>query len=89
MARYRSKPTVIEAEQYVTVGQIVKGICVLRGCSAAGHDKPHVHTAHGGQEVYLEVGDFVVPEPNGAGYYPIKPDIFSAKYELEPCDGQP
>jgi hypothetical protein len=89
MARYRSRPTVIEAEQYAAAGDVVTGMCRVKGCFATGMEKPHVHTAHAGQVVYLELGDFVVPEPNGAGYYPIKPEIFSAKYELESPDGQP
>jgi hypothetical protein len=88
MPRYRSKPTSIEAEQWLRPGQIVKGMCGSHRCPEAGRAVPHVHTAHGGQAVYLELGDFIVPEPNGAGFYPIKPDIFAAKYELEPSDEQ-
>jgi hypothetical protein len=83
MARYRSKPTVIEAEQYVAAGEPVKGMCCSTRCFAAGHDQPHVHTIHNDQVVFLELGDFVVPEPDGEHYYPIKPAIFAAKYEPE------
>lgn len=81
MARYRSKPAVIEAEQYAAPGQIVKGICTSSACHAGGRDKPHVHTIHDDQAVYLELGDFIVPEPDGEHYYPVKPAIFRAKYE--------
>lgn len=39
-----------------------------------------VTTAHH-QTVELAAGDWIVAEPNGDGYYPIKSDIFEATYE--------
>lgn len=38
---------------------------------------PTVHD----QRCYLSPGDWVVPEPDGVHFYPIKPDIFAKKYE--------
>lgn len=42
--------------------------------------RAYVVTTHG-QRVYLADGDWITAEPNGDGYYPIKPDIFAATYE--------
>jgi len=81
MAKYRKKPVVIEAEQYVEYGKLVKGMCNSRSCFTDVCDKPHVHTIHDNQIVLLEVGDYIIPEPDGVHYYPCKPDIFEATYE--------
>jgi hypothetical protein len=79
--KYRKLPVVIEVEQYTKYGKLVKGMCNSTSCFAAGNDKPHVHTIHKGQMVNLEIGDYVIPEPDGEHYYPCKPDIFEKTYE--------
>ena len=84
MSKFRKKPVVIEAEQYKEYGILVKGMCNSRSCFTAGNKEPHVHTIHNNQIVLLEVGDFIIPEPDGEHYYPCKPDIFEATYEFEP-----
>ena len=81
MAKYRKKPVVIEAEQYTEYGKYVKGMCNSTSCYTSGNNKPHVHTIHNNQIVNLEVGDFIIPEPDSIHFYPCKPDIFSATYE--------
>lgn len=81
MAKYRKKPVVIEAEQYVGYGKLVEGMCNSRTCYNKGNSEPHVHTIHDGQMVLLKVGDFVIPEPDGIHFYPCKPDIFEQTYE--------
>lgn len=82
--QFRKKPVVIEAEQYTHPGQQLAGFCAHPRCEAGhGAKKPHVHTAHAGQAVYIEFGDWIIPEPGGRGYYPCKPDIFEATYEPE------
>jgi hypothetical protein len=52
-----------------------EGVCLCDARPVA-----HVHTAHA-QTVDLTHGDYVVPEPDGSGFYPVKPKIFEAKYE--------
>lgn len=81
MAKYRKKPVVIEAEQYVEYGRLVRGMCHSRSCYSDGNTEPHVHTIHDNQIVNLAIGDFIIPEPDGVHYYPCKPDIFAATYE--------
>ena len=79
--KYRKKPTVTEANQYVSYGKLVKGMCNSRSCYTAGNDKPHVHTIHNNQLVLLEPGDWIIPEPDGEHFYPCNPDVFWDTYE--------
>ena len=79
--KYRKKIGVIEAEQYVQYDKVVKGMCNSVTCFTDGNGKPHVHTIHNNQIVLLEVGDWIIPEPDGEHYYPCKPDIFKETYE--------
>ncbi len=81
MAKYRKKPVVIEAVQYIEYGKLVKGMCNSTSCFVSVNNKPHVHTIHDNQTVDLEVGDYVIPEPDGIHFYSCKPDIFAAAYE--------
>ena len=81
MMKYRKKPVVIEAVQYTKYGGLVKGMCNSQSCYTAGNQEPHVHTIHNNQMVLLEVGDFIISEPDGEHFYPCKPDIFEATYE--------
>lgn len=88
MSRYKSRPRTIEAEQYFEGGEddpvYVPGVCRCDLALEVGETiRPHVHTAHSGQRVDLEHGDYVVPEPDGRGYYPIKPDIFWKHWEAD------
>ena len=79
--KYRKKPIVIEAEQYVEYGKLVKGMCNSLSCFTSGNTSPHVHTIHDNQIVILEVGDYIIPEPDGIHFYPCKPDIFLESYD--------
>lgn len=77
MAKFRKKPVVVEAAQFV-LGEderAVPGVCRCYG------GWPHVHTIHSNQPIALESGDWILPEPDGEHYYPVKPDIFVATYE--------
>ena len=79
--KFRKKPIVIEAEQYVSYGVLITGMCNSKDCYNDGNSNPHVHTIHENQLVDLEVGDWVIPEPDGEHFYPCKSDIFDATYE--------
>lgn len=79
--KYRKKPVVIEAVQYTEYGKLVKGMCNSQSCYLSGNNEPHVHTIHDNQIVVLEVGDYIIPEPDGIHFYPCKPDIFANTYE--------
>lgn len=79
--KYRKKPIVIEASQYTEYGKLVKGMCNSKSCFDVGNTEPHVHTIHDNQIVILEVGDFIIAEPDGEHFYPCRPDIFAMTYE--------
>jgi hypothetical protein len=88
--RFMKKPIVVEAEQWFP-GKRVVGVWGDEGqemcpCFRVGgaHNHPHVMTAHD-QIIRLEPGDWIIPEPDGRGHYPCKPDIFAATYEPVPC----
>lgn len=78
MAKYRKKPVVIEAEQFLPQERPLpfasSGACCLDG------DRWYVTTTHG-QKTFIVPGDWIIPEPNGNGFYPCKDDIFQAAYE--------
>ena len=81
MAKFVKKPLVIEAEQYKEYGKLVIGMCNSQSCYTSGNNEPHVHTIHNGQMVNLEIGDWVIPEPDGEHFYPIKDDIMNKTYD--------
>lgn len=85
MVHYQKKPIIIEAVQYVKYGGLVKGMCNSHSCKGenpASIAEPHVHTIHDNQMVFLEIGDWIIPEPDGEHFYPCKPDIFEETYEI-------
>ena len=79
MPMFKKKPVIVEAEQYThTIGP-VRGICTSSTCDIVG--QAHVHTIHDNRVVFLEFGDWILPEPDGKHFYPVKPDIFRNTYE--------
>ena len=78
MAKYMKKPIVIEAEQF-KLG--AKPPFADQSACNHGSDGWHVVTAHG-QAIKIVDGDWIIPEPDGRGFYPCKPDIFDASYDL-------
>ncbi len=83
MARYRKKPVVIDAEQFVSMAYYlgpsaapnIEGVC---WCGKEGQ-YPHIHTLEGIHRV--SDGDWIITGVKGEKY-PCKPDIFEATYEL-------
>ena len=73
--KFRKKPVVIEAEQYIAEKHEPKGLCWELG---HGFDCPHIHTLEG---CYLVAdGDWIITGIKGERY-PCKPDIFEMTYE--------
>ena len=79
MSKFRHKPTVIEAEQF-RVGDLHLPFRTRQACNL-GPEGWYVVTAHG-QETTIADGDWIIPEPDGRGFYPVKNDIFLATYDL-------
>jgi hypothetical protein len=88
MAKFRKKPIVIEAEQF-TVGpdrvpRRLPGMTLWdddpSGLRPRDMSWGYVVTIHG-QRAHVQHGDWIIPEPDGIHFYPVKPDIFVATYE--------
>ncbi len=73
--KYRKKPVIVEAEQYVEEVNEPEGLCWKLGCGA---DCPHVHTLEG--PLLVKSGDYIITGVKGEKY-PCKSDIFEATYE--------
>ena len=87
MAKYRKKPVVIEAVQFVTnnddgscCAEIVRWINGGSDEGGARTDNTdiYINTLEG--EMRAEVGDYIIKGVKGE-FYPCKPDIFEATYE--------
>ena len=85
MAKFRKRPIVIEAEQWF-LGKQVKGVYGETEAQSGGNGlspqsaMAFVTTIHG-QKTRVVEGDWIIPEPDGKHFYPVKPDIFEATYE--------
>lgn len=79
MAKFRKRPIIIEAEQFLPHDRILP--FVRRGAVGLEGGRYYVVTAHN-QKAYLDDGDWVIAESDGEHFYPCKPDIFSATYDL-------
>lgn len=84
MAKYRKRPVVIEAFQFVegfyedpAVPDEWKDAC-CRCDGGATFVRPHVHTLEGLH--WITVGDWIIRGVKGE-FYPCKPDIFERSYE--------
>ena len=79
MAKYKSKPVIIEAEQFFQDKPLPfsdKGACCFDGIDW------YVETMHDGQKCVIKSGDWILPEPDGTHFYPIKDEVCRNKYEL-------
>ena len=81
MPKFVKKPIVIDAEPALYGGLRVPGVFYP---SVSEDGQTHIGdafvvTSHE-QRVYLQNGDWVIPELDGEHYYPCKPDIFEATY---------
>lgn len=79
MSKYRTKPIIVEAEQWWPQKKIV-GIedANEKACGHSIERGPHVHTLEGPLQV--SPGDWIIKGIRGE-FYPCKPDIFAATYE--------
>lgn len=74
MARFRKRPIVVEAEQFLKASEGIPGVYF-------GENGEHwVVTIHG-HKAPVVPGDWIIREPDGIHYYPCKPDVFAATYE--------
>jgi hypothetical protein len=83
MAKFRKKPVVIDAEQFLATKDSWDKIAAM-GCKLhpgeMGSESFYVTTIHG-QLTKVAKGDWVILEPDPQFAYPCKPDIFEKTYE--------
>lgn len=83
MPKFRKKPVLITAEQWFP-GKHVEGVTEIvhdpGDGSTVSNGYGWVTTAHN-EPTKVVAGDWIIPEPDGRGHYPCKPDIFEATYE--------
>ena len=77
--RYRKKPLEVEAVQWFP-GIAIEGVKHVDG-EGASPSLGTFYTIHG-QETFINPGDWVIREPDGIHWYPCKPDIFEATYDI-------
>jgi hypothetical protein len=89
MTIYRRKPTTADAMQWTgdNIHDLWEwgGAAGIYGPTEKNPDQLLLTTVHGERAV-CRVGDWVVREPVSDRFYPCKPDIFAANYEL--ADGE-
>jgi hypothetical protein len=78
MAKYRKKPVVIEAEQWLGPETSIAGVEPVIGLLENTIDRWVIHTLEG--PLNVSPGDWIITGVKGEKY-PCKPDIFSATYE--------
>ena len=81
MGKFRKKPVVVEAEQFMGVPseRYPNGVCFCAEVDdGGGSPHAHVHTLEG--PLKASVGDLIIKGVKGE-FYPCKPDVFDATYE--------
>jgi hypothetical protein len=77
MPRFRRKPTETEAEQFTHPATAPRGVYV------GENGECWVVTIHG-HKTPVVPGDWIMPEPDGEHFYPIKDDVFRATWDPIP-----
>ena len=80
MPTYRRKPTTVDAEQFTDARQPPRGVTVKWWDSSMTKWRAYVVTMQGA-EVPVGVGEWIVKEASGDGYYPIADAEFRRIYE--------
>lgn len=84
MPKFIRKPVIVEANQYFGVeSNDLLGVCCDAKCGIIEpHVQafPHVHATQG-FTLRIEKGDWILPEPDGEHFYPVKDKLFRDAYE--------
>lgn len=82
MATFIKRPVTVEAEQFFYDGPPIKGVFYppVSEDSKTYIGDAYVVTIHE-QRCYIQNGDWILPEPDGIHFYPVKPEIFAATYQ--------
>ena len=72
--KYKSKPVVIEAVQYLPLLRMV-----YPGVKKDEEGRSYIETVSG--VAFVHEGDWIITEPDGKNYYPCSDKVFQQKYE--------
>jgi hypothetical protein len=78
MARYRTKPVIIDAARFVNSGDTADVLTEWCGGRVVRGPRIAIDTLEG--TMYADPGDWIIRGVKGE-FYPCKPDIFDATYE--------
>lgn len=84
MAKYRKKPVIVEAEQYLAAsGLLPQGVVVdrLRNHPDGEHYDGPAYLGTLGGKLFIDDGDWIITWPEGE-CWSCKPEIFEETYEL-------
>lgn len=89
--KYRKKPVIIEAVQFIdddygtlcAIGNL--GLKPVIKTNKSGEPKLSIQTLD--REMIASIGDYIIKEVNGE-FYPCKPDIFEKIYERIECQDE-
>ena len=81
MPLFRSRPVVVDAEQFTDAANPPRGVCrCTAGRSPTGALVPHCHDMRS-RMLPVVLGEWIIAEPAESGFYPCPPEVFARKYE--------
>lgn len=84
MAKFQSKPIIVEAEQFQGLYHTPwpPGVMLEDNSNDLSKERFrfYIITTYG-QRIYLVTGDWVIKELDGNGYYSCKPEFFEKRFE--------
>lgn len=80
MPKFRKRPVIVEAEQYLPGRQRTDPSGLHPASVQEEALRPYVITARG-ERVYVDPGDWIIAEPDGCGFYRCEDHTFRATYE--------
>jgi len=73
--KYKKKPIIVDAEQFLDVENPPRGVIASDGNCAF-----HVVTIQG-KSVYVNIGEWIIAESDGEHFYPCADEVFKATYD--------
>lgn len=85
MATFVTRRTLIEAVQFEGLVDFASGLLPLALVHGSGEDESdagfRLWVEKSEEWCRIDVGDWIIVEPDGEGFYPCKRAIFAAKYD--------
>lgn len=81
--KFRNKPLTIEIDAMKWTGRNFEALKKFVGNTSLNLSDSglKMHVLKGNSYCYLDVGDYIIAESDGRGFYPCVENVFKAKYE--------